>query len=321
MGGGTQQPSVRSLCTILHSQTPMTCRSSGVSGFRKAGFSQHGFIPSLKALVATATLVCVLFLAGFLTGTAHAQTEGSDTDAEEPAPPKSAPVTIDGETYFVVIGARSFTAEERAVDIQRRILEAAEKFPERSPVIRIKEQEGSVDILADGIQVTEIIPGDVEFEGIDMDNLTEFIASRVEEAITKHRKGRDDAAIEKGALFAFMWTACFIALSLLLWWIRRVSRRYVEARIGVWIHGAEQNTGRIINGRTLFKVARQFIRGIYVLIFFIFCYLYAYFILSQFSPTQSIAFFLIKVVADPLVSLGLSAIAVIPDLILSLIHI
>ena len=86
-----------------------------------------------------------------------------------------------------------------------------------------------------------------------------------------------------------------------------------------WIQVAEENSGRIINGRSFFRVARHFIRGIFIFMFFILCYIYVYFILSQFSPTQYIAFLLIEVVADPLVSLGVSAVRIIPDLIVLIV--
>lgn len=265
------------------------------------------------ALISTLILaLCFSFLAA---GTVRAQTDEVDTAQKGAEAPRSAPVTIDGEIYFVVIGAQSFTAEERAADIQKQILEAATKHPDRSPVIRITERGDSVDIVADSIHITTVAPLDVEFEGIDLDNLTEFIASRIEEAITKHRQGRGDAAIEKGARFAALWTVCFVVLSLALWGMRRLSRYYIDARIRKWIQVAEETSGRIINGRAFFRVARHFVRGIFLLVFFILCYIYVYFVLSQFSPTQSIAFFLIEFVADPLVKLGVSAVQIIPDLI------
>lgn len=315
MAIGVQRLSVRSFCTILSGLMADYARPSAVCCVQTIASPPHCKALSLKLWAGLAILLLALLPPFNFVVHAQAQTETADTTTPAQSEPGSAPVVIDGETYFVVVGARSFTAEQRAIEIQNNILKAAERYPDRFPRVTSKRVDGSVEVYADGVLITHIIPGDVEFEGIDLDNLTEFIKGRINESITKHREGRRDAALEKGVRFAALWTVCFVVLSLLLWWIRRISRKYVDARIRRWIQVAEENSGRIINGRSFFRVARHFIRGIFLFIFFIMFYVYVYFVLSQFSPTQYIAFFLIEVVADPLVSLGVSAIRVIPDLL------
>ena len=126
----------------------------------------------------------------------------------EPQEIETAPVEIDGETYFVVRGARSFTAQERADEVKQNIIEAAEKVVGRGPVMIEKKTELGTEILADGVFVTFVTKADGQLEDLDPDLLSKVIAGEVSRAITAYREARTNTAIESGLIRIYHMDRC-----------------------------------------------------------------------------------------------------------------
>ena len=82
-------------------------------------------------------VLLAFFLLSPLSSFAQDGEEPAETDVEI----ETAPVTVDGETYFIVRGSVSFTAERRAEKIVERIIEAAEARPRGDPKVETKDSE------------------------------------------------------------------------------------------------------------------------------------------------------------------------------------
>ncbi|MEM9059295.1 MAG: mechanosensitive ion channel domain-containing protein [Pseudomonadota bacterium] len=262
-----------------------------------------------------AVLICVLCLGLAGVGPASAQSDASEDDDSTSETIDSAPVEIDGERYFMVRGARSFTAEERASLVVKRILDVAETKAEGRAVVEIREGDQGSAIFADGRFIVLITEADAEFEGLELVNVANVIAGKTADAITNHRLGRGNAALDRGLRYAALWTLGLVVVVSIVWLIRRLFRRYIEGRIRIWIGNMEKKSGQVINARSTFRVARTLLRGVFIFLYCLIAYVYAYVVLAEFAPTRAIAFLLIDVLADPFVSLGQAAVQKIPDLI------
>ena len=77
-----------------------------------------------------------------------------------------APVIVDGEDLFTVVGVSAHPATERAGDIARRIVEAAEKEGRGTPSFRIQQTDSGPAIYIHDIHITTVTQVDVDFEAV-----------------------------------------------------------------------------------------------------------------------------------------------------------
>ncbi|MEM9060689.1 MAG: mechanosensitive ion channel domain-containing protein [Pseudomonadota bacterium] len=266
------------------------------------------FVALLAAALVAATLV--LFT--------HPIPAAAQEDAE-PAPVveefETAPVEIDGEAFFVVRGARSFTAEERADYIEEQIIRAAEKHPDFEPEVEVRRSEFGPAIYADGEYISVVTDADAEMEGLNVDLLADVISGEVAKAIKAYRKGRTSTAVQAGLIDTLVWTAALIILLVSLFFFRRYVRHRIERHVDKWVLSLEESTGRLIDARSLLAIQRSLFRGIYTFILAIVGYLYVSLVLREFAVTSWLASLLLDTIGAPLIALGEAALAEIPDLI------
>ena len=110
-------------------------------------------------------ILAALLCFGALNPGAFAQTAERTVEEQEQVDSAIdvAPVTIDGEDLFMVVGVSANPAEERATDTALRIVEVAEKGRD-TPSLRVQETEFGPAIHIDGIYIMTVTQLDVEFD-------------------------------------------------------------------------------------------------------------------------------------------------------------
>ena len=263
-------------------------------------------------------IVCLLTLAFAITPLV-AQEPIPETSAaspiEEAADVPVAPVVIDGETYFLVRGALSFTAEERAAKIEERILEAAESSRNPDPSMRLQPTDLFITIYADGVRITDVLRADATLEGFKIEIVADLISEEIAKAIRSYRAIRTSSSLERGALNALGWTLAFGVLvgGLLLFW--RFWRRQAEVVVLRFLDDVQERSGRVIDPAALIAAQRLLVRGLITLIIAVLTYYYVALVLFEFGYTRAFAAILLDTLAAPLLGLAYGTLNEIPDLI------
>src|SRR5512135_493513 len=137
---------------------------------------------------------------------------------EEPAAVPLAPVTLDGETLFMVRGVSAFPAEKRAAAIADRIRAAAMDPAYVTGSIKAVEGDGFTTIEARGRMLTILTDADAIAEGVGRAALVRAVIPRIDEAIAEYRQARGREALVRGGLRAAAVLAGFVIILLLFLW-------------------------------------------------------------------------------------------------------
>ena len=266
-----------------------------------------------------AMIACLLTLALFVTAPIAQEVESDASDlargAEGSADVPVAPVEVDGEAYFLIRGSLSFTAEERAAEIEERIIEAAESSRRREPRMRLRPVNQGIEIYANNILIAGVTEADAALEGFKIEIVAEIISDEVARAIRNYRAIRTSSSFERGTLNALGWTLVYGALVGGVLLARRFWRRYADARVQRILDEIERETGRVVDSRALTAVHRLLARGLLTLLIVVLTYYYVALVLFEFGYTRAFAVILLDTLAAPLLSLAEGALNDIPDMI------
>ena len=240
-----------------------------------------------------------------------AQEQGDSAEPEI----ETAPVMIDGETYFVLRGSVSFSAEERAAKVVERIIEAAERNLRGDPKVEIRPSEFGPAIFSEGILVTHVVEADLLLEQVEEALLAKKYADAITEATRAYRGGRTEAAIGHGFLKALMWTGVYIAFVFAVLTLQKYGRRRTRVRIEAWSRDLEEQSGQAVSARPFLALWRLFTTGIVAIVVASATYYYVALVLGEFGRTKTLAAMLLDTVAAPVVGLGQAALTAIPNLL------
>ena len=273
-------------------------------------------IGSRGLLLLTALLIAVLF-AGEFAPMAAAQTAKEAAEEEQAAEPEVdvAPVTVDGEELFMVVGVSAHPADERAADIALRIEEVAEKG-RGTPNLRVQRTEFGPAVYIDDIYITTVTQADEDFEGLDAPTLAKRIGQRIKEEILAYRERRSESGITESYMAAVGWTAVFLAFSAMLWFAFRYLIRRADKRIVSWVHRVESKTGKIAKTGAIVSTTRMTFWAVAFLFFVIALYYYLSQILFSFPGTRGFAAILLEYFTGPILGVALAIFDEVPDLLM-----
>ena len=221
-------------------------------------------------------------------------------------------MVLDGETLFLVRGARSMSAERRAALIAAAIREAAEARLDDPPEVKWEPTDFGLTISVDGCRVMDVTAADAAFEGFSAPIVAETLADWIDDAVRRYREGRSAKALRRGLLQAAAWTAAFVVAAFVL---RRWLAGRIEARVRAWLAEIEASTGRVVDSAALFAAVRLAARGLITLLAAVTVYACFALVLREFAWTRGFASLLLDTLAAPLIRIGRGALAEIPDLI------
>lgn len=228
----------------------------------------------------------------------------------------TAPVNVDGIDLFQVRGIRSYPAEMRAREIQRRIIAFAQDSKIPADAIVQVPGENFTEIVAGDKKIMVVFDADAALEGLDRPAMARAIQNLTREAVRKYRNDRRPEAIRRGLLKAVGASALLFFILFLFRWLFGKTRRLV-------LRKQEAAPGKVIKLRTMeimeadrfWKGVAAFFSGLRLLLSLILLYVYLQFVLGQFPWTRFIATQLLDLVAGPLRTMGRAVIGYIPDFI------
>jgi small-conductance mechanosensitive channel len=261
-------------------------------------------------------ITALLFLVVFNPTTSAQAAEEAVEEQQEVKPEiDAAPVTVDGEDLFMVVGVTADPAEERAAEIARRIVEAAEKG-RGTPNIRVQASEFGPAIFIDGLYITTVTQVDAEYESLDAPTLAKRIGERIKDEILAYRERRSESGITESVIAAVSWTAVFLVFSVMLWFALRYLLRRADRRIVSWVQRVESRTGKIAKTDTIVSTTRVTLWAVAFFLFVIVLYYYLSQVLYSFPATRGFAAILLEYFTGPILGIALTIGSEIPDLLM-----
>lgn len=261
-------------------------------------------------------LLLSLVLAAFGAASVLAQSERAEEREEEAQSIEfSQPVVFDGEELFDVRGSSALPADERALGVSERILDAAQSSNSKSVVMSSKEEDLGAKIFADGRLVTLVTNADAELEQMDMAVVVEMRSAAIEGAILNYRESRTDEAFAQSATTALLWTGVFVAYTAFLLFIRHRLPALVGRIVRRRFKAVQEATKEMVQSQAVARLAQYFMRLFLDLTLFVGFYYYLSFVLLAFPETKPIASLLIKYVTDPIVNVARAVLSYVPNLI------
>ena len=255
-------------------------------------------------------------LAILVTVSAAAQTSGKvGSEPTSPSMQQTAPVVIDGEVLFRVIGVSSYPAAVRAKAVSERIGAIAANRSVDPGTIAISPHPLGLRIAAGGRLIMVVVDADAELEGLKLDQLAELLKIRIGAAVKTYRQERDPGFVRRGiihAVTAFVLTALAVAGFLLgtHWLLLIIDRRYKRR-----IQEVKIQSFRLIRSEQIYAVLKAIIQVLRTIVVVILVYVAVYYVLDLFPWSRLVAARMVEVLIVPLRIVLSSILDTIPDLV------
>jgi len=230
-----------------------------------------------------------------------------------------APVVVNGEVLFHIVGVASFPAERRAEEIVKKIEALAEDVSFNPKTLHITEEDGRHVIYRDKLSgsssVMTIHDEDAALEGLDRDVIAATFREKITVTVEAYRRDSRPEAMMATALQALLRTMVLIAVLYGVVWSFRRLDAVLERRFKRKIKKLEARSMHIIQAEQVWNVLRGVLKTLHAIIILALIYLFLNFVLSLFPSTRYIAKTLLYHVLEPLSDMGAAVINYIPSLI------
>jgi small-conductance mechanosensitive channel len=272
--------------------------------------------------VRCASLVPALLVAATLGWAAPAfANDSSDQSADGPATDADtlatvrAPVIIDGEELFSVRGLSVYPAERRARDVEARIRDLASDTRVDSTSLTLSDQPRATWILANGRRVLSVFEEDAALEGADRRLVAEAFRVRIWHAIVAYRSARQPAVLWRHALLTLgatvaLLTAAFVCRRLFSGLSTRLERRYRQRVGDVHIQSVQ-----LVKADQLWRALFGVLSLAWAATVVAMVFAYLRYVLALFPWTRGTANRLAAFAIDPMRSLSLGVIGLIPNVV------
>jgi small-conductance mechanosensitive channel len=252
---------------------------------------------------------------GWTTPARAQDTAAARAASEAAAALPTAPVLLDGVTYFRVRGVNAYPATRRAAEISGaiRALAADRAIPVES--LAVRELPLGSAIVAGGRRLFVVFDADAELEGLTRQTMAEVYRMRIAEAVMAYRRDRAPGLVWRRAAYAAAATAVF---ALLLWLGNRALRRlrtFVDNRYRARVRDVQFHSIEIVRGDQLWQVLHRGLGVAATLLALSAAYIYLNYVLVLFPRTRALGNSLAGILLRPLAILGAGFVGFIPNLI------
>jgi len=257
--------------------------------------------------------VLLVALAALVPGVAAQEAdEASELPEAEIA---TAPVEVDGRALFSLRGVSALPAEKRAASIAGRIRAVGEDASFDPEALELADQEGLLSIMAGDLRVMAVTEADARLEGVAAQELAQVYRTRIREALVDYRRERASEALLRTSATVLGVTAALALALLLVSWARRRLQRLLDRRLQDRVKTVGISSFELVRGERLWGVVKWLVGAVRTVTMLVLLYLYLTFVLGAYPWTRWMSARLGEWVVGPLLVMGRSALAEIPDLI------
>jgi len=228
---------------------------------------------------------------------------------------RTAPVEIDGQLLFLIRGASSLPAEQRADGIKERIEAVASDKGIRSDSLTIDNGKHIATIMAGKRPIMIIGDADARMEQMSRVELARLHLFRIRKAIDDYRLARDPETVKKNVLYSGGATIILLVGISLMIWLRRAVDRVLARRVQARIHSLGIQSFEIVRAERIWGALRGSLYTLAVIATLVMIFIYLEFVLRRFPWTSDLANRLVDLVLSPLGQIGKAIVTKVPDLI------
>ncbi|HEY1468544.1 MAG TPA: mechanosensitive ion channel family protein [Candidatus Acidoferrum sp.] len=174
------------------------------------------------------SLVLLLSLGGVSVGSFQ-QRGAAGAEEDDKSQSSGAPVEIDGRPILQVYAPLGgISPEERAANIERRILRFARKRTAEVDLIRVEDRGAWVEVLAGNEPLMAVTQGDATAVGRSPAQLAAEYAEIIRRSVSTYRQEHTLSALLRGLLFSLIATIGLFLVFFVLLRARRVARNYFQ---------------------------------------------------------------------------------------------
>jgi small-conductance mechanosensitive channel len=240
---------------------------------------------------------------------------GTDAPGLQEDAVRQARVVIDGETLFSVRGVTAYPAERRAREIAARITALAANRDISPESLTIEDHPPGVWIKGAGQRILTVFDEDAALEETTRHRLAEVYRARISEAITAYRRDRQPSVLRWHALLALCATVVLVLAGyagrrLVGLWRPTVERRY-RARV----EGLQDRSLHIVKVEQIWRTLAGLLNLAWAAGLAVAIYAYLNYVLTLFPWTRSFGRRLFTIALDPVRTIGVGLIDVIPNFV------
>jgi len=235
---------------------------------------------------------------------------GSDDRADD----ERAPVILDGEELFQVRGLPAYPAAERALTIKKRLATLAADRSISADALKVIEMQDRTRIMAGDFLVVGFVDADATAEGVSRNLLAERALIKIKAAIASYRAERSPRVLLINTLYALGAT---VILAFVLLVFRRLLKRLdalAERRLKIQMERLESRSYQLVQAQQLITGLHGLLRFLGVFSLLAVLYIYLNLVLSLYPWTRPLATRLFQIFLDPLNSLMLGFLDILPNL-------
>jgi small-conductance mechanosensitive channel len=225
-----------------------------------------------------------------------------------------APVVIDGETLFSVRGVTAFPAERRAREIANRIRAVAANPKIAITSLTLEDQPGGTRILAGSERIMIVLDEDAAIEQVARSSLAAVHRARIGEAIEDYRHDRRPEVLWLHALYALGLTFALMVATYIGRRTTALVRAGMERRYQAHVQRIQDRAHQVVKADQIWHALTGLLNFASTVVGLGAVYFYLYYVLSLFPWTRGLAKSLVAIVIDPLRTMGLGLIGLIPNL-------
>jgi small-conductance mechanosensitive channel len=262
----------------------------------------------------------LLALTSLLPAVVCAQSQAEISDAASSSALEivdTAPVVVNGEVRFRVVGVSAYPAERRAQEITRRI-ETLAQDPKFDPASLRVEDTGDYHQILPGKgrkPILAVLQADAEAEGVMRTVLADTLSRIIADSINDYRRDHQPAVLIKNGVYALAGALVLVAFLFGVFWGFRRLDAFLERFVNRSLQNLETRSQKIISGKSFSRHLQSTLRLLRTLIVLVLIYAFTNFALSLFPQTRYIAHTLLQFVTAPLGDMVDAFIDFIPSLV------
>jgi len=238
-----------------------------------------------------------------------------DADPEMPGiQHELTPVRIDGRILFSVRGISTYSSDQRAAAISKRIRDAASDMTITPDSMKIIPGGDYSSVYAGKWFIMNVYDGDSYTDQVKKETLARLIKDKTSSAIVTYRYERSRPVLIRKLLTAIASLAVMIVLLFLLRWFFRRLDNGIQNRIKARIDTLENKSYSLIQANQLWKAYYLTIKILRIIITVLLIAGFINYLLGLFPWTSSVAAYILQMVLNPFITIGKSLLNFLPDL-------